>query len=146
MKKLNVFYAHRTGGDDHAKLGRALGSIQERLTKRIGECSVVGTYGRDDWQNYFHGDWDAWAKGVPLRKHAITGKRLYDLFICPDLTIGRATASVLGECLRHGRTVLYYDGEQERFLNVYTVECVDDTDWASGYRLNTTAPTPMEIP
>ena len=139
--RVTVFYAHKANAE-YALAGAAtalIAYLEPRLAKRLGPCTVAVAYGRDDYQNYFHGDWDRWAKEIPERRHAMTGKRLYDLFVCPDMNVGRATAGIIQACLAKGRSVFHFDTETLKLKKVTACECVDDNDWAGGYQLITHA-------
>lgn len=138
--KFTVFYAHKASANDLAGEAIALIAVlQPKLEKRVGPCTVSVTYGRDDYQHYFHGDWGHWSAGIPERRHAMTGKRLYDLFVCPDRTVGRATAGIIEACLAKNRSVFHFDTTTRKLNKVTACVCVDDNDWAGGYQLITHA-------
>lgn len=142
MRRVTVFIAHKAQALPSVEALQWLSTtLEKKMTARIGPCSVALVSGREDYQHYFHGNWDDWTRGIPMRRHAITGKRLYDLFVCPDATIGRATASILNACIALDRTVLYVDTDAKRMKRVLGTACMDDNDWASGYQLITDPPT-----
>jgi len=139
MKVVTAFYAHKAR-IEQAELDAGAALLQEllvpKLEAKFGEpIKLRVVFGRDDFSSYFHGDWNSWAEGVATRRNATTGKLLYDLFICPDRRVGRATASLLIRALQTQRSVFVLNAEAQRITRVHLIACLDDTDWASGYHL-----------
>lgn len=139
MKNVSVFYAHRARTEDtELKNGMALvvGLLQPRLERRFGEpVSITVTTGQADFNAYFQGDWNNWAGTVASRRNATTGRLLYDILVCPDLRVGRATGHMLITALGLGRMVMHLNQQAQTIKAVKLVACMDDDDWSTGYHL-----------
>lgn len=139
MKKIGVFYAHRARlSEEELKPEQfVLGTVlKPKMEARFGEeVQLTITPGGRDFTAYFQGDWNAWAEGVHTRRNSVTGKLLYDLFVCPDLFIGRATAMLLITAMGAGRKVFYFDAFTGKLQIVRFIACIDDDNWSSGYQL-----------
>jgi len=139
MKTITVFFAHKTRAEN-AELAAAVELLRELLLPRLERqfqepINLQIVFGRDDFTAYYHGDWGEWTSGVAMRKNATTGRLIYDLFVCPDQRVGRATAGLLLHALQRGRAVFVLNPEARRLHPVKMIACLDDNDWASGYHL-----------
>jgi len=143
MKKVGIFYAHRARLPDE-DLSRDTAALAEvlkpRFEARFGEpVTMVVTPGKWDFSLYFQGDWNEWAASVASRKHAVTGRPLYDLFVCPDDFVGRATAHMLITAMGTGKRVFRFEPYTRKLSAVHFIACIDDDNWSSGYQLITVA-------
>lgn len=141
MKKINVFYAHKARMDEERMKEEQfiLGTVlKPRMERHFGEeVELRITPGGKDFAAYFQGDWNAWAEGVHTRRNSVTGRLLYDLFVCPDQYVGRATAHMLITALGNGRKIFYFDVDTCTLKTVRLIACIDDDNWSSGYQLIT---------
>lgn len=141
MKKIGVFYAHRARIPE-AELRSQRLSLEDVLRPKMAahfgeEVQLTIVPGSKDFEAYFQGDWNDWAAGVHSRKNVVTGKPMYDLFVCPDEYIGRATAHMLISAMGAGRKVFYFSPYDGRLQAVRMIACIDDDNWSSGYQLIT---------
>lgn len=141
MKKIGVFYAHRARvPEDELKSQRfVLGTVlKPKMEAHFGEeVQLTIVPGAKDFEAYFQGDWNAWAADVSTRKNVVTGKPLYDLFVCPDQFVGRATAHMLITAMGIGRKVFHFDAFTGKLQPVRLIACIDDDNWSAGYQLIT---------
>lgn len=145
MKKIGVFYAHRTRIPDQDladELVILAALLKPRLEARFQDEVTLGVMpGKKDFERYFHGDWNEWTSSVALRRNVVTGRPLYDLFVCPDEFVGRATAHLLIAAMGAGKKVFRFNTYTKKLQTVAFIACIDDDNWSSGYQLITAQPT-----
>ena len=128
-----VFYCHRAT-EPEAETTRACGNLESLLFARstglLGNFRIIP--GRQDHATNFHGNWDAWAQGVPHRINSMTRRPLYNLFVVPQTTIGKATAQILQAALELRRPVYYWDGAGW-FVRVREIRCFDPMYFKGGW-------------
>lgn len=143
---IRVFYAHSSSESEEETKSQCQ-KIKELIVKRGEskgrELSVSIVPGRADFRANCRGDWDAWAKGIISRDHAITREPFYDLIIVPSKYVGRATAQIVDRAVRVGRPVfLLDDGPLQRITQVYPY---DPDDWQGGYRCESDQQLPLPL-
>lgn len=139
-RTINVFFAHSTALSRELiqQSGQTVTSlISSRFKSRfpIDELKIRITSGRHDFENYFVGDWEAWASGVPLRVDAMTGRLRYDIFIIHGREIDRATALIADAAIGAQRQLFLYDGES--LSKIIAVEAIDPENWKAGWSVVT---------
>jgi len=141
MKKIGVFYAHRARVPEEELKGEQFAlatTLRPKMEAHFGEeVQLTIVPGAKDFAAYFQGDWNAWAEGVHTRRNSVTGRVLYDLFVCPDQNVGRATAHMLITAMGAGRKVFHFDAFTGKLSLVRLIACIDDDNWSSGYQLIT---------
>ena len=142
FKHLRVFYAHSSGEspEDTVKAAKILSSlIEEKLKKKyitLASTPIVHVVpGRKDHTSFFKGDWEKWQKGVVKRKHAMTGKPRYQMFVVPGEYCGRATAEIARLAMEEGRAVIRWDQKKNKLFPVKKIIVFDPEDWTSGFQL-----------
>jgi len=141
--KIRVFFAHpatMTTGE----IEESTSLIKDDMLSMIGGKSINGEEigvtvipGRTDHKHFFPqaGSWDKWAFDVVNRKNSTTKRRMYDLFIVPGESCGRATKSIIQNALDAPRSVLSWDSYSREFSQVVGVRDHDSLDWNSGTQI-----------
>jgi len=60
-------------------------------------------------------------------------KPLFDLIVCLNETVGKATAQIVQKAMEVQKNVLLY--QEKQFFRVLRVDSVDSDNWQSGWRL-----------
>ncbi len=152
-KNIRVFYAHASGDDDKS-IAQGCRTIRELVKSKgsnVGKDLKISVIcGRDDFKIHCRGDWDAWAKSIIKREHAMTRKPYYDFIVIPTQYVGRATAQIVGHAVKAGRPVFLIstrekeDGEVVASLNRITqVYPYDVDDWQGGYKCESARQLPL---
>jgi len=141
--QIRVFFAHpatMTTGE----IEESASMIQEDMMKVIGgktindqEIKVSVIPGRKDHQHFFPqaGSWDKWAKDVVVRQNATTKRRMYDMFVVPGQSCGRATRSIVRFAIEIDRAVFSWDNFDRAFTPVVGTRDVDPLNWGDGTML-----------
>ena len=141
--QIRVFFAHSatmTTGD----IEESMAMIEEDMVKIIGgktindeEIKVTVIPGRKDHKHFFPqaGSWDKWAADVVSRKNSTTKRRMYDMFVVPGDSCGRATKSIIQNALNAPRAVFSWDSYDREFSQVVGVRDHDALDWSNGTQI-----------
>jgi hypothetical protein len=139
---IRVFYAHPSGEtpEDTRKGVEVLRTfLESKLKKKYKSLAsmplVIITSGRQDHEAFFRGDWKEWGESVVVRKHSMTGKPRYQMFVVPQEHCGRATADIVRLALQKGRTVLRWSQRENKLFPVKKIIAFDPEDWTSGFQL-----------
>lgn len=124
---MRIFIAHNKGDSSDQ-----IDIVTEWVRATMPEAEVVT--GEADWRVRFPqaGGWQAWTDAVATGRD-VSGRPNYDAFIVSNLSIGRATAAILGSALAAGKPVLYVDVAAGVAEPVQDVMCVDPQSWKAGY-------------
>ena len=101
------------------------------------EIKVAVIPGRKDHQHFFPqaGSWGKWAADVVSRKNSTTKRRMYDMFVVPGESCGRATKSIIQNALKAKRAVFSWNSYDREFFPVVGVRDHDALDWSNGTQL-----------
>lgn len=106
--------------------------IADYIKRRIPTAEV--STAREQWQTRLGTSGSADQLAVDLGSGtALNGEPLFHVIVCPKEYVGKRTAKTVQAALGSGRTVFYVDGIT--FVQVGWVDCVDQNDWKSGWRL-----------
>ena len=102
---INVFIAHAKG-DSTQTVALALAHL-----KRYSSNEYTVTLGFDEWQRSFRkcGTWDAWAKYIATAKQYGSNHALFDVIVCIDPVVGKATESIVTAALAADKPVCLVD-------------------------------------
>ena len=127
---MNVFYAHRKG-DDTLAVQEAI----EMATALIGNDAIVVSGVIDYERNFARcGSWNGWTYDVAKGVDYATRKPRYDVFLIPDVEIGKATRDIIQHALDVRKPVLYWrPGEKPQ--TVVAVASNENESWANGWSL-----------
>ena len=121
---ISFFYAHRAGtnpADIQAEIRevtRMIGLLWKRKCGDLVAITVRSTTGKKVWEESFGQNaidktrnkakdanqlWEEWATNVVKMSDATTSKPRFNLYVCPDERVGRATARIQECALAEGR-------------------------------------------
>lgn len=129
---MKVFLASARGTPDSV-LAEPEVRITEALKLSGFDPKVIRA--KDEWDASFPrmGGWDAWTTHIAQGVDYTDRKPLFDLIVCLDETVGKATAQIAQKALEVRKNVLLY--HEKQFFRVLRVDLVDSDNWQSGWRL-----------
>jgi len=106
------------------------------------------TFGENDFARRFKDDWDDWARSIPIGINTLTGTRLYDMVVVPEVAggyVGTATSKIIQGCLINNLPAFLAmfstnQGSSPTLVElrrIVSVECEDPNDHQTGYKLTT---------
>ena len=97
--------------------------------------SVPVTTSKEDFEQNFTecGSWDNWIDRVVKGRSYLTQKDNYQMVILSDKILGRATMSIVKGFLGKKKQVTYFDIDQNKLINVSSVEELDGENWQGGW-------------
>ncbi len=146
---INIFYANPVRMEhveaQHIMSGLA-GLLGERFSQRSpgAELIIRVTEGLSDHEKYFTGDWDTWAVSVPGRRHPMTKKLMYDVFVATNINVGRSTYLILATALSMQKPVFWWNGilapvpespAKPRIVRVHEIVVEDPDNYKTGWKL-----------
>ena len=156
---VSIFYAHATGVPDDMiaqQMKEVQALVAAKWKKAAGEelVTVRATSGKKMWDERFEmpndhratwGErankaWDNWAEMVVSLMDPTSGKPRFNLYICPNQHVGRATARILEVALSENRPVFHWARAEKKLVRVTWVLCRDPEDWKTGWRLSLREP------
>ena len=127
---MNVFYGHRKGED-----GLAVQEAIEAAAGMLGPEAIVVSGVLDHERHYARcGSWNAWAYDVARGVDYSSRKPRYDVFLIPDMDVGKATRDIINHAIDAGKLVFYWRPGQKAF-RVTGVAPNENESWIDGWSL-----------
>ena len=123
---MNVFFAHPRAYPDSV-IDRTVADLAARLGHPV-------TAGRDDYK--LRGSvlgWEAWERDVAIGFDPMTREPRFSVFIVPELSCGRATATIVRLALQAGKPVFFFGSQEAR--EIVAVQDTGTDNWKSGWNL-----------
>lgn len=154
---VSLFYAHKASCDARsveaemrhvgakiaaiykAKSGGAPVTVKLTPGKRVWDekfgDSNIFRFGAKAYQERMNNAWEEWASSVPDFKDSTTGQIRFNIFVCPDEFVGKATARIIECALVANRACFYWDRAHDKLRRITWVLCHDPNDYKTGHRL-----------
>jgi len=128
---VRVFLAHSIAHSD-AEIAQFKADIRKIFVAAgIEESAIVE--GREDFKENFAtaGGWRGWPHDVVTRRDYLTGENVYDGFILPGYTMGKATGQMLEYAKDRGRDVFALT--ESGLFDVTAIICEDSSNAKTGW-------------
>ncbi len=109
-------------------------SLFSEITNRLKEADVEAINSVHHHRKTFHdaGGWDSWINSIVFGTDYLTRKPNFDVLVCTERVVGRATAQIVQGFLDQGKDVLYFD---HGFYFVLRLQENDGEDWQKGWSI-----------